>query len=70
MCVLVCYVFWMAKTPLRGVTYFAGIHFSLPSLSIYRLKVPYRTNRWESCQEWGYAFVWDFIGPTLIQPSN
>ena len=57
MCVQVCYGFRMAKIPLRGVTCFTGIGFSLASFRTYSLKVPDRTNRRESCQELGYAFV-------------
>ena len=67
MCVKVCYGFWMAKIPLRGVTYFTDIHFSLASFTTYSVKVPDRTNRRESCQELGYTFV---LGIPMAYPNT
>ena len=57
MSVLVCYGFWMTKDPLRGVTCFTGIHFSLGSFMTYSLEIPDETNMRESCQELGHTFV-------------
>ena len=57
MCVKVCYMFWMAKIALQGVTCFTGIHFSLGSFMTYSMKVPDWTSQRETCEDLGYTFV-------------
>ena len=53
----VCFWSYMSKIPLRGVTSFTVITFSLLILWTYRWKLPHRTKRIESFQESGYMFV-------------